>query len=140
MNFLASLLAKDRGVKDIITVANRSGFGNVLKHIGLDKAISPRNETAKLILEFIHNGNILTYPLTEDGKTCILEIYTGEKFTLKGRKLKDIKFPSNTLVCSIIRQEDIFVPGGENVFQSEDIVVIITLKHNIGEIRRLFQS
>ncbi|RME04056.1 MAG: Trk system potassium transporter TrkA [Planctomycetota bacterium] len=136
-NVMASLLAKDMGVKNIITVVHRPGYKNVLERLGISNVINPRLNTTRVILEFIKNRNILVHPLQDYNKAQVLEIYTDDHFPLKGKTLKEIQFPDGTLVCAILRGESVFVPKGEDALEAGDVVILITLPQNIEAIRKM---
>lgn len=137
-NVLASLMARDMGIPNIITVVERPGYKRILEKLGLPKVESPRFLTANVILEFIQNKNMLIHPLEKESKAEILELYISDLFPLKGKSLKEIRFPTNTLVACILRGERVFVPKGVDTLEAGDIVIFITLHENLETLRGMF--
>lgn len=137
-NVLASLLARDMGIGKVITVVNRMGYDKVLAHLGLKHLVNPRYNTSKNILEFIANGNMLPHLLSRFQDASLLEIYTDDHFSLHGKRLDEIQLPAKSLICSILRDEKIFVPRGDTILKAHDIVVLFTMNVNLTTIKGMF--
>ncbi|BBM84641.1 Trk system potassium transporter TrkA [Candidatus Uabimicrobium amorphum] len=137
-SLVASLLAKDMGVKEVISVIDNDRYNRVLQRLGINNIVNPRNKTSQCILEFIGNGNVLTHTLGRFEDAHLIEMYTTENFPLKGKTLQEINLPENTLVCIIQRGEEVFVPKGSDHIQVGDMVVIFTIGEHIDAIQKLF--
>ena len=137
-NVLASLLAKDVGIPNVITIVERPGYGSVLKRLGLPNVESPRYVTAKFILNYIEHQNTIVHSLDRKSGIEILELYVESSSPVEGKALKDISFPKNTLVATILRGDQVFVPRGGDVLQQGDTVILIAHKDNLPVLRKMF--
>lgn len=77
---------------------------------------------------------IITVPEAVDvenfaqGKARLLEYRIKENSELLGKKLKDCRFPEDTLVVGITRDCKLFIPDGETAFELNDKVIFIDRK------------
>lgn len=137
-SLVASLLAKDMGVKEIISVIDNDRYNRVLQRLGINNIVNPRHKTSQCILEFVRNGNVLTHTLGRFEDAHLVEMYTKDNFPVKGKTLQEINLPENTLVCIIQRGEEVFVPTGKDHIQSGDMVVVFTIGEHMSALRKLF--
>jgi cell volume regulation protein A len=61
-----------------------------------------------------------------DLKSTITEIALDEAILQKGNRLMDIPLPEHTLVTTIKRGDDYFIPKGDTILQPNDALLIIT--------------
>ncbi|MCL2040814.1 MAG: potassium/proton antiporter [Bacteroidales bacterium] len=61
-----------------------------------------------------------------DLKSTITEITLDESILKKGNRLMDIPLPEHTLVTTVKRGEDYFIPKGDTILQPDDALLIIT--------------
>jgi trk system potassium uptake protein TrkA len=126
-NIMSAIQAKNLGVQKTLVVIHRPDYAGLVEKIGVDKAVSPRVVMAKEILTFLRKGSISV--LAELGEIEILEMVVGgEEFV--GKKLKDLKLPDESLVLTLLRDNDLVVPTADTIFQLNDVVLIIC-KHTI---------
>ncbi|WP_372367883.1 Trk system potassium transporter TrkA [Candidatus Uabimicrobium sp. HlEnr_7] len=137
-SLMASLLAKDMGAKEIISVIDNDRYNRVLQRLGINNIVNPRRNTSQCILDFVRNGNVLTHTLGRFDDAHLIEMYINDSFPFQGKTLQQIHLPENTLVCIIQRGEEIFVPKGSSHIQSGDIIVAFTIGKNIDPLRKLF--
>jgi cell volume regulation protein A len=83
-----------------------------------------------------------------DMKSTITEISLNEDILKNGNRLMDIPLPDHTLVTTIKRGDDYFIPKGDTVLQPNDALLIITNNedalaetyHNLGIDYRVFKK
>ena len=73
-NVLASILAKQFGVKKTICEIINQDYYSLFQSLGMEHIISPRLLTAAQILKLIRKGEVLSMSLLENGKMEILEM------------------------------------------------------------------
>jgi cell volume regulation protein A len=61
-----------------------------------------------------------------DLKSTITEIAIDENILKNGNRLMDIPLPEHTLVTTIKRGDDYFIPKGDTVLEADDALLIIT--------------
>ncbi len=113
---------------------------SLMGKVGVDVVLSPRLLTAGVILRQVRRGNIVAVTLLEGAKAEAMEILVPENCQITGKKLKDLKFPRNSLVGALIHGEDVSVPNGETILHGGDRVVVFTLPDMVKKVGKYFES
>lgn len=139
-NILLSLYAKKNGVKKIITKVSRSNYINLINDLGIDHIIDPKFIIANKILKYMRGANIKSLFRLIEGKVEIIEfVATGsEKFFEV--PLKYLKSSQEILIATIVRKNEVIIPGGDDVIKSGDRVIVITKENNVASIDEIFLS
>ncbi|MDI9463548.1 MAG: Trk system potassium transporter TrkA [Bacillota bacterium] len=137
-NLLVALLAKQLGVKKVITKVSRSSYLTLLETIGIDNVVIPKLITAGDILRMIRGGRIVSMSLLIGGRAEVLEIITRENTPVINKKLKDIGIPPCLVFGAILRNGQVLIPNGESIIRSGDRVIVFTLENNINNVNKLF--
>ena len=130
-NILHSLFAKESGVEKLVTKITRTDYDNVLAKLDLDTMICPKNITTDIIVRYVRamrntqGSNIETlYNLIQD-KVEAAEFIIKEGSPIIGKPLWEIRFKKDVLIASIVRDNTVIIPRGQDVIQAGDAVVII---------------
>lgn len=90
---------------------------------------------------------IITVPEAVDvenfasGKARLLEYRIKENSELLGVKIKDYRFPEDTLIVGITRDGKLFIPGGETIFELNDKVIFMGSSTSLDILaNRLFEN
>ena len=122
---MATLVAKELGVKKVVAKAHDSLHGKVLSKIGADKIIYPERDMGVRVAHNLVSSNILDFiELSPD--YSILEITALKQWVNK--TLKELSLPSTfgINVMAIKRDKDINVsPYANDVILEGDILVVI---------------
>ncbi|TGE35309.1 Trk system potassium transporter TrkA [Desulfosporosinus fructosivorans] len=140
LNLLLALLAKNLGAQKTIVRVGRSDYMSLMGKVGVDVVLSPRLLTAGVILRQVRRGNIVAVTLLEGAKAEAMEILVPANCQIAGKKLKNIKFPRNSLVGALIHEEVVSVPNGETVLHAGDRVVVFTLPDIVKKVGKFFES
>ncbi len=133
LNLLVSLIVKNLGVKRTIAQVGHSDYVNLIENVGIDVGISPRVLTANEILRFVHKGNnIISVTLLSNENAEMTELIVSEKSQVANRKLRDLHFPSGSLIGSVYRQNQVIIPGGNDELKPGDVVTLFTLPKASG--------
>ena len=140
VNILSSLLAKRAGAQNCMTLVNNSSYTSLLTNIGIDITIDPRLITISTILEKVRSGKIRSiYTLGEGfGEVIEAEILPNSAFANK--KLKNMNLPKNIRVGAFLRNEKIFIPNSESVFEINDDVVFFSETSCIKKLEKLLSE
>ena len=138
-NIMASVLAKEVGVREALAVVHQPDFAPLLGRLGIDHAVTPRTCIANRILKLVNREQSAALAVLEDGKIEILEFKLEASSPLVGEDLKSIKFPKQSLVASILRGEEVIIPRGANKLQAGDSVIVIVEARSLEAIQKLFQ-
>lgn len=135
-SIMATLLAKEAGVKKVVAKAHDQLHGKVLAKIGADKIIYPERDMGVRVAHNLVSSNILDFiELSPD--YSILEITALEQWINKS--LKELRLPKNygINVMAIKRGRDINVsPYADDIILRGDILVVIGDTVNIEKIEQ----
>lgn len=70
----------------------------------------------------------------EMGDGTIEQIVIGEKSTLAGKKLADIKLPGEVLIGSIVRNQEVIIPDGETELRNADRLTVLGKKDEVEKV------
>ena len=143
-NVIVSLYAVKNKVQKVITKVVNDNVLDMVESLGLDSVVSPKTVIANHILKYVRATNVLAsdainnlYKLNE--KTEALEFNVAEGFLYNGKKLKDLKLKSNTLIGGIVRGNEFILPSGETEFIVGDRVIVVTAKNQISDFLEIFR-
>lgn len=135
-SIMATLIAKELGVKRVIVKAHDALHGKVLSKIGADKIIFPERDMGIRVAHNLVSSSIVDFiELSSD--YSILEINALEKWSNK--TLKELKLPSEfgINVMAIKRGKDINIsPYADDIILNGDILVVIGSTHDIEKIEK----
>lgn len=136
-NLLCSLLAKQLGVKKVITRVSNPANVDLFEKVGIDVAVSPKeaaiNEVRNKLLE--PNVNILA--TVERGQGEVLEITMPE--SIKDTKLMDVKLPAKAIVATIKRGHKVIIPKGNTLIRANDTLFVFTTNEDAPKIKEYFK-
>ena len=137
---MSSLLAKRAGAQNCMTLVNNSSYTSLLTNIGIDITIDPRLITISTILEKVRSGKIRSiYTLGEGfGEVIEAEILPDSAFANK--KLKDMSLPKDIRVGAFLRDNEIFIPNSESIFEINDDVVFFSETSCIKKLEKLLSN
>ena len=144
-NILLSLFAKSVGKGKLVTKVKRSDFENVVAHLDLDSVVYPKNITSDVIVRFVRamkntiGSNVETLYNIIQGQVEASEFIVREKSPITGVALKDLSFRENVLVASILRNNKVLIPHGNDTIEAGDRVVIVSemmALHDINDVLR----
>jgi len=126
-NLVACQVAKHKfNVPRTIARINNPQNENIFKKLGTDVTVSSTN----LILEHIEE-EVPTHPLVhlltlKGGNLEIVEIKVAPASPVVGKRMKDIVFPPDSVICLVIGKWGAHVPTGDTMLEAEDQVVAVT--------------
>lgn len=142
-NIITSLFAINNDVKNVITKITRFNYNVIAKNVGIDTIISPKVITANKILKYIRF-------LKGKNKCCIENIYKifdekaeAVEFLIKddvkflNQKLKDVDIMNDVIIATIVRNNKIIIPSGDDKIQLGDRVIIITKRDKLVDINHI---
>lgn len=133
-SIMATLIAKELGIKRVVAKAQSEMHGKILHKIGADKVIFPERDMGVRVAHNLASTNILDFiELSSD--YSILEINALKEW--ENKSLSQLKLPNKygINVMAIKRNNSINVsPNGEEVIHEKDILVVIGSKEDINRI------
>lgn len=135
-SIMATLVAKELGIKKVIAKAQSELHGKVLYKIGADKVIFPERDMGMRVAHNLASTNILDFIELSPDYT-ILEIVALNEW--EGYTLAELRLPNKfgLSITAIKRGEKIIVsPSANDKINKGDILVILGNTDNIRKIER----
>ncbi|OWZ84990.1 Trk system potassium transporter TrkA [Natranaerobius trueperi] len=123
-NLLSSVMSRELGADKTIVEVIKEDYEAVLDNMQVDKAISPRTLTAAKILQLIRDDIVISMAILGNEKAEITELIVPNNAPVANKKLIEAKFPRGILIGAIVRQDQIIIPGGQDVILPGDRVII----------------
>ena len=127
-NLLCSLLAKQLGVKRVISRVTKNANIPLFEKVGIDIALSDKIAALNEVKNSISGGKVDILATVEQGKGEIIEICINDKFN--NVKIMDLHMPAKAVVSIIQRKNKIIIPKGDTVLKSGDNIIIFTTSDN----------
>lgn len=139
-NIIMSLYAKSLGRSKIITKLSRLKIDGVVKNLGLDCFISPKNITANIILRYVRamknsaGSNVEALYRLSDERVEALEFSVKEGSPVIGKPLSELRIKKGILVACITRGSGIIIPKGNDEILAGDSVIVVTKEGNLLDV------
>ena len=136
-NLLCSLLAKQCGVKRVVTRVSNNVNVPLFEKVGIDIAISSNIASLKEIRNDLSETDVDILATVEQGKGEVLEIEVPQGFV--ERKIMDLKLPVKAIVAIIQRRNKVIIPKGDTLVMVGDTLITFTTKENSAELKNYFK-
>lgn len=139
-NLLLALIAKQRGVEDVISKVSHQSYKDLIEKMGIDMALNPLDIVASTILRYVQGSKKVIASLLIQGQAEIMEIIASNDMKLANVPLKDVALPDGVLIAAIHRGQQVIIPNGDTRILEDDKVTIFCLLTDIGELEKLFTA
>ncbi len=143
-NVIIALYAASKKVAKVVSKVDRATVAQMVRNLGLDTVVSPRNVIANKILRFVRSrreggdGSInRLYNILD--KVEALEFIATAECKFLNIPLKDLKIKNNYLVNGIVRNKEYIIPTGDSYIAEGDAVLIVTTDKNVTDLNRLIK-
>lgn len=137
-NLLASLLAKTAGAKKVVSLVHKFEYLKLGSRVGVDASVSPRISTVNAILRYVRRGRVMTVAHLAGVGAEAIEFEVDNQSRIAGQALKDVDFPKDGVVGTILRGDQIILPRGDDVLHPGDDVIVFALPEAIPQVEALF--
>ena len=144
-NIMLSLYAKTICKGLVITKVDHVNYDTMLNSMGINPIISPKRIIANEIVAYVRafanaNGNNISglYRIMND-KAEVICFDVRKEGSFIDKPIKDLEILDNTLVCAIIRNGNMIVPGGNDAIQLNDRVLISTTHFGLTDIGEILK-
>jgi trk system potassium uptake protein TrkA len=96
------------------------------KDWGVDVAISQVHLTSKVIEEEIGMGELVTLLKLNRGAAALVEVRLPETSPCQGRAIRDLAFPSDAVIVSVIRGGKLVIPRGDTTLAAGDEILAVS--------------
>lgn len=131
-NILLSLFAKEWGVKKLVTKINRIDYDGVVAKLDLDTVVCPKNLTADIILRYVrsaknaHGSNMQNFYNVVQDQVEAAEFIVKEGSVMVGKPISELDWKQGVLVASIVRDNKVILPRGNDCILAGDSVILVT--------------
>ncbi len=137
-NLMASLLAQELGVPQVIALVHRAETSHLWRRLGLVQVFSPRALANERIHEYIANGYNANIVSLRRGKAQVLERRLHPASPAAGVSLAEMTPPRGLRVGAVVRGERVFVPTGKDRLEVGDQVILFVAAEELDTVQLLF--
>ena len=138
-NILGSLLAREYGCDQTITLLNKNTYNALQTTLGLGAIVSPRAITASRIMHFARRGRIKGVHGLLDGAAEIIEAELSEVSPIINKPLRDVQFPSDVRIAGVLRNgNEVLTPSPDFELKADDRVVVVALEGAARKVEKMF--
>jgi trk system potassium uptake protein TrkA len=105
--------------------------------MGVDVALSQSDILAKLIIEEMSLGDMMTLLKLRKGEFSIVEEKVDPKAVVVGKMLRDIDLPPQCVFAAVIRKGQLIVPNGNTELASVDEVIALVHSSQVSKLAKL---
>ena len=139
-NLILALMAKHRGIEDVIAKVSRTSYSDIISSMGIDMALNPLDITTSTIVRLVQgNKKILSSQLIQ-GQAEIVEIIAGSLMSFVDVPLKELDLPDSIIIAAIHRGRDVIIPTGDTVIEEDDRVILLSLLSDISSLEKLLKD
>jgi len=131
-NVLLSLYSQSVSKAKTITKVNRMSFNHIIKSMDLNTIVHPRYVAADRIVRYARamenskGSNVETLYKIVGNQAEALEFRVRENSALCGVPLMELHIRKNILIGAIVRQEKVITPGGKDIIEPGDTIIVVT--------------
>ena len=137
VNLMASLLAKQLGVEQAITLLHRQDYVDVCSALGIEETVSPRLLLSSQVVRYIQRreGSVETR-LPLDGN-IVLELQVAERSRLVDHRLFDMDLPLGVVLAAVVRGRDLLDDPEMVKLEAGDVIVMFSPERTIRGAHRV---
>lgn len=136
-NILVSLLAKQQGCKEAVTLVNKTVYTSLMGKLGIGAMLSPQTITVSTIMQHVRRGRIKQIHNIRDGCAEVIEAEISETSEVAHKKLKDITFPKNVIVGALIRGDEVIMPTPELQVEAGDELIVLAAHGTAQKVEKM---
>lgn len=139
-NLLLALMAKQRGIEDVVAKVSRESYATLIESMGIDMALNPLDMTTSHILRFIQGSKRVISSQLIQGQAEIIEIIADDHMKLTNKPIHGLDLPDGVIIAAIHRGTDAIIPNGDTEILKDDRVIIICLLSEVAELEKFIRS
>lgn len=141
VNALVILLAKQMGIKRLVSSVNNDDLLPVFGHLNIDTVENPYRLNGKYLYRAVQGPNVKEFLDLGDGFE-LLELVVEQNSCVANKFIKDLNrekiLPKDSSFILVKRNNQIIIPEGETRIFVNDIVVVLSKKENVGAVSKIF--
>ena len=139
-NIVAALFAANKSVNNIITKITRENHITIAESVGINSIVSPKLATANKIIKYVRSLKGQRKYLIENmymicnEKVEAIEFIVDENTKNLNKKFKDITLSDDVIYATIVRDDKIIIPTGDDCLKINDKVIVVSQNKKFEEI------
>ena len=145
-NILISFYAMSHNVPKVISKVNKSELSLISEKLGLDCIVSAKNIIADILVRYARALNATVGSKVEslysllDGEAEALEFIVMPDFEYTQIPLKKMTLKKDVLIAGIIRGNKSFIPGGDDIIDVNDKVIVISKGKSLYSLSEIIEG
>ena len=137
-NIIICQLAKELfRVQRTVGRVNNPYNEHTFSELGVDVPMNSTEIIAKIIEEEVSFSDFVSLLSFQRGKLAIVRVDLPKDSPVIDKQVKDIQWPENSVLLSVVRQDDVVVPKGNTVLKAGDDVIALTTVGNESQLSNL---
>ena len=137
-NLIICQLAKELfRVRRTVGRVNNPYNEHTFSELGVDIPMNSTEIIAKIIEEEVSFSDFVSLLSFKRGKLAIVRVDLPKESPVIDKQVKDIQWPENSVLLSVVRQDDVIVPRGDTVLKAGDDVIALTMVGNESQLSNL---
>jgi len=137
-NIIICQLAKERfGVQRTVGRVNNPYNEHTFSELGVDVPMNSTEIIAKIIEEEVSFSDFVSLLSFKRGKLAIVRVDLPKESPVIDKQVKEIQWPEDSVLLSIVRKEDVIVPKGNTILKAGDDIIALTTVGNESRLSNL---
>lgn len=130
-NLIICQLAKEKfNIRRTVARVNDPHNEHVFNELGVDVPIDATAIIAKIIEEEVSFSDVINLMSFKRGKLALVRVDLPEDSPIINKLVQDLSLPSDSVLVSIIRGNEVVIPKGNTMLLPRDDVIALTLIEN----------
>ncbi|MDR2132413.1 MAG: Trk system potassium transporter TrkA [Clostridiales Family XIII bacterium] len=138
-NLLLALMAKQRGIEDVIAKISRESYYGLIESMGIDMVMNPVDISAGYMLRIIQGSELIVLSKLIQGQAELIEFIADENMMLADKPISELNLPSGVIIASIHRGGKVIIPTGDTEIEEGDRVLIFCLLSEVSDLEKLLR-
>jgi trk system potassium uptake protein TrkA len=137
-NLIICQLAKELfHVKRTVGRVNNPQNEQTFSELGVDVPMNSTEIIARIIEEEASFSDFVSLLSFKRGKLAIVRVDLPENSPVIDKQVKDIQWPENSVLLSVVRKDDVVIPRGDTVLRAGDDVIALTMVGSESQLSNL---
>ena len=137
-NLIICQLAKEKfGVQRTVGRVNNPDNEHTFSELGIDVPVDSTKIIAKIIEEEVSFSDFVNLMSFKRGKLAIVRVDLPADSPVINKQVQDIQLPQDSVLVSIVRQDEVIVPKGNTMLKPGDDIIALTLIGNEPQLLNL---
>ncbi|MEW6618511.1 MAG: NAD-binding protein [bacterium] len=138
-NIVVCQLAKEYfNVPRTVARVNDPKNEQIFNDLGVDVPINSTAIIARIIEEETSLEDFINLMTVQKGKLAIVRVDLMDNSPVINKPIEKIKLPSNSVIASIVRGEDLIIPNGKTKLEKGDDIIALTTIENEQALLNIF--